>query len=418
MTIKLNPFYRVIESEEYPASRILRRTFFEKWADTFYIIAGKRGKGFNFDGNGIRYKICNEIFEIKNEENDPDKIAQEEHLGLLDYATFGLTKLNNELAVWCFVNHWFDEPERHVLDLMAKVFLIPSIILFILLNVVHYTVASCLTLLISPWIYYVHFIAGKLAGGNELMKESKKLQCDLPQAERRFCLALGDSQYEAKELIQFVHLTSLDFILSQHKKTLSDISIDFKKASHNKILPILVILICNIGEENNTTFEINLEQLNDLNKKAISALISLNAGGILYRIEEIKKANLYTQELADIFNSVKQDQDIVQHSDILISESADLNGQSLRDAEDVNFIVDCEASDESNDDFKNKFASECSSLMQEIEVTVVEPLEKSYKTAKTLHRWFKEPRIALTNGFTMQNKLGNSEDSVTWRQTY
>ncbi|MBA2711115.1 MAG: hypothetical protein H0U57_11055 [Tatlockia sp.] len=319
----LNPFNRVNESLQQPASRLFRRTFFEKLADTFYVIAGKRGSGANFSEEPLEEKVIKELtknFDMNNKFSKNDEIAIEEHLGLLDYATLGVAKFSNHLMSWIFVNFWYD-------NYFSKVLAIPVIIWFLIVNFLHYTAALLITVALMPFIYIVHKISEFLAGA-ELKSMAGQLRFSDTE-DQAVTLGLEYPDFESDHAVNFqrIKYQTLESILNKNHITYSDIVLDLKKIKpvkveepsffsgkpkytekYTAVLPVLVLsyeIFLN-KKFREAQLEIDLNTLTFNDKKAIKALLALNAGGLFNNLEKLKTANLYSEEIAAIFADIEE----------------------------------------------------------------------------------------------------------------
>jgi hypothetical protein len=319
----LNPFNRVIESKQQPASRLLRRSFFEKLADTFYVIAGKRGRGANFSNDPVNEQVIKELtknFDINDKFSTNDEVALEEHLGLLDYATLGIAKMSNHLMSWSFVNLWSD-------DIFPKVIIIPAIIFFLFSNFVHYTAAFFITLALMPFVYTVHKIS-EYTAASELKSTAGQLRCSYTE-EPEAILGLEYPDFESDHAVNYqrIKYQTLESVLNKNFKTYSDILLDLKKTKpvkvekpsifggkpkytekYTEVLPILVLSyeIFENRKRKAIELEIDLNTLTFSDKKAIKALLALNAGGLFNNLEKIKQNGLYSDEIAAIFAAIEE----------------------------------------------------------------------------------------------------------------
>ncbi|WED44313.1 hypothetical protein [Legionella cardiaca] len=252
MRFSFNPFAGITESEAYPASRIQRRTFWEKLKDTFSVIAGQRAISFTISAvwfNDRRNKI--------------------ERPGILDYLTFQITRIANKLAWWS-VENFKKEP-------IALLTLIPSAIAFLVFNTVHYSLATLLTLIASPIVLAVH-VYSEFSGARELQDKAGQLQ----------------GEVEAEYATRNVQGNSLSAFMKGTGHTYSDVIFDLKKASGGKDYTHDLLVMedshkfecCIDGhcrhQKGHIQFQahLNLAKISEQDKESVRALIKLNAGSL------------------------------------------------------------------------------------------------------------------------------------------
>lgn len=163
--IIFNPFYYIIETKYYPASRVIRTGFWQKIADTFYIFMGQPG--------------------------DAD---QPEHLGLLAYASLFLLPLAYHFVYRVAPSlkgqvsrFWYNMAQFGAGILMAPI-LLPLGILAVGL-----TVAS------APLIFVVNLITSSIRGYLEnIVKENLEVK-----GKGYVCSSYTITQYLNREPISF-----------------------------------------------------------------------------------------------------------------------------------------------------------------------------------------------------------------------
>jgi hypothetical protein len=254
MPSSFNPFCRVVESKEVTSSRIYRRTLWEKIQDTFFVIAGNRG----FWGDDVS-------------KNDRGNVI---HSGILDYLTFQVTPMINEVTRWSWLNV-FKKPA-------ALMLVVPASVLFLASNIIHYALASVLTSIASPIVTIVH-IFSQIFGGYTLKKEAEKLNGVAHKKEYDIRNVLGDT------LGDFLKGTGHSY---------SDIIMNISSGDSPKLLVmgnhLHKVGCCDDGsctqQKGHIQFEVDLKKLMTADDKAaIRALIKLNAGSLRDNLKELSK---------------------------------------------------------------------------------------------------------------------------------
>lgn len=273
MPFSFNPFYRIIESkevikqdkgldddvEEQPSfSRIYRRTLWEKIKDTFVVIAGNRA--YYFDDVS---------------ENDKGHVARP---GVLDYFTFQITRIINAVTFWSWTNV--------ARDPIALMLIIPTSVLFVTANIIHYTLAGALTAVVSPAVLIVH-VFSELLGGSALKNQAGKLHGNTTSST-----STADH--------------TLNGFLKEKGYSYSDIIIDLKKTSDGKYSSTLLVMdnhekyeCCLNGPCNNQKghmqFIVDVKNLPAEDKIAIEALIKMNAGSFRDNLRDHKHLQEFEQ---------------------------------------------------------------------------------------------------------------------------
>lgn len=231
--ISYNPFSFLVKTWDHNKSaRFLRSTLVRRLKDTYFVLAGR-----------------------------PQYICSYKTLGILDYMFFGLPHLLSVL------NAELTKPKYFNRNRTQKVFYflagIPLAILALLVNTVFYSVALCLTVLVSPIVVLTHF---------SLLYKSRQLASEVNQIQN------SDGQIFNKLLVK-KKLNREDIRIYCTKKTetggksAEQFTLEFDRYNRSD---------CHLYPKT-TFFTVDITEKN---KKAINALLETNTGRVTTHLEE------------------------------------------------------------------------------------------------------------------------------------